>query len=565
MQVLETVFSIFSMLGGLAIFLFSMKLMGDALETVSGNEMKRLFEKVTNNRFKGFAIGLTVTAVIQSSAATSVMIVGLVNVGCMTLIQATPILLGAVVGTTVTAQISSLSAFDITAIMSLVAAVGAVFYLFVKNDKMRHIGAIALGLGMLFIGLALMCDSMKIIAFDENGDPTMFARAIMSFEDPLLCVISMMLLTAILQSSSASTSIMVVLGTAGVLVNPYSAMFMVLGSHIGTTVTALLASIGTSPNARRTALINFLVNFFGTIIWFFVLLVAQKPIASFVMSFSGSMARFIANYHTFSNLMVGLFMLAFIKPITKLSELMIKDDKKTNDSNDVKKLHYLDDLIFKTPSLAVAQSLAEVKSMADTSFDNLMMSIDMLMSLDDSNVNKIKRNEEAINFLNLEITNYLVKFSSLDLSEKDDHIIGSLFHVVTDIERIGDYAENVMDFAIDMIKKGQNFSPAALSDMDELKGYLDKLYHDSVDAFMKRDRNVLKSVDETEKKVDDMKAKMGHMHVKRLNNGECTPEVGAIYLSMASQLERVADHMTNIAYSIIPFKEKMEIGDIKVK
>lgn len=554
------------MFGGLAVFLLAMKLMGDALETVSGNEMKRLFEKVTNNRFKGFAIGLTVTAVIQSSAATSVMLVGLVNVGCMTLVQATPILLGAIVGTTVTAQISSLSAFNITAIMSLVAAGGAVFYLFSKNDKIKHVGAIALGLGMLFIGLTLMSDSMKSVAFDESGNPTGFAKAIMSFENPVLCIIGMALLTTVLQSSSASTSVMVVLATAGVLVNPVSAMYMVLGSHIGTTTTALLAAIGTSSNARRTAFINFLANVFGTIVWFIVLLFFDDPIAAAVLNFSGSMARFVANFHTFSNLCVALLMLCFVNPLVELSKLCIKDEPtKTSDAESLKKLHYLDELIFKTPSLAVAQSLAEVKNMADMAFDNLMMSIDMIMTSDDSNVQKMRDNEEAINFLNLEITNYLVKFSSLDLSEKDDHIIGSLFHVVTDIERIGDYAENVMDFGIDMKKKGQSFSEPALADIETMKEYLTVLYRDSVEAFLKRDRAVLKDVDKTERLVDEMKARMGVMHVKRLNDGECTAEVGAIYLSLASQLERVADHMTNIAYSIIPFKEKKMIGDIKVK
>lgn len=565
MQVLQTVYKVFSMLGGLAIFMVGMKLMGESLETIAGNEMNKMFEKVSNNRFKGFLIGLGVTSVIQSSSATSVMLVGFVNVGFLTLIQATPILLGAIVGTTVTAQISSLSAFNITAILSLVAAVGAVFYLFAKNDRAKHVGAIFLGFGMLFIGLSLMSSSMKSIAFDDSGAPTAFAAFMLSFENPFLGVISMVLFTAIIQSSSAATGVLVALATAGVLVNPISTMYMVLGTHIGTCITAILASIGTTINARRTAIINLLVNIFGTIVWIIILLFFANPIASVVMNISGKMERFVANFHTISNLFVALFMLPLVKPMVKLTELLVKENKRHPSQNSSKRLYYLDERIMHTPSLAVAQSLAEVKNMADLSYYNLMRAIDMVLTEDDNLATEIIANEEKINYLNLEITNYLIKFASLDLSAKDDHIIGSLFHVVSDIERIGDYAENVMKFANRMKKEEQTFSSEAKSEIEDAKELLQTLYKDTMAAFMKRDKSLLKEVDATEHKVDQMKALMQKMHIMRLNNGTCTAEAGAVYLSLSSQLERVADHMTNIAYSIVPYKDKLIMGDIKAK
>ncbi|MBR6692934.1 MAG: Na/Pi cotransporter family protein [Clostridia bacterium] len=563
MDLLQIIYNVFSLLGGLAIFLVGMKFMGNSLEAVAGDKMKKMFEKISDNRFKGFAIGAAATAVVQSSSATSVMVIGFVNVGFLTLYQAIPILLGSIVGTTVTAQLTSLSAFNITAIMSLVAGCGAFLYLFGKNDKLVHVGEILLGFGMLFIGLSLMSSSMKILAFNSDGSPTVFATALMNFENPLLCVLLMTFFTAVIQSSSASTSVMVALGTAGVLTNPAAAMYMVLGTHIGTTITGLLASFGANVSAKRTAVINTMIGVIGTIFWFLVLTFFSTPIGNIVMALSGSMERFIANFHTISNLIAALLMLPFIKQLADLGMLIVPDPSQQKKEDDIKRLHYLDERILSTPSLAVAQSLAEVKNMADLAQYNLINSIDMILNLDLSKQEKLAKNEAKINYLNLEITNYLVKFSALDLSQNDNQIIGSLFHVASDIERIGDYAENVMQFAEQMVAKNLSLSNGAKLQLEEAKAHLKTLYADAMETFTKRDKSLLAKVDITEKAMDDLKVSMETKHVARMEEGRCSAEVGAIFLSLASQLERVADHMTNIAYSVLPFNEKILIEKTK--
>ncbi len=562
MDLLQIIYNVFSLLGGLAIFLVGMKFMSDSLEAVAGDEMKKMFEKISDKRIKGFAIGTAVTTVVQSSSATSVMVIGFVNVGFLTLYQAIPILLGAIVGTTVTAQLTSLSAFNITAIMSLVAGCGAFLYLFSKNDKLVHVGEILLGFGMLFIGLSLMSGSMKVLAFNPDGSPTAFASALMNFENPLLCVLLMTFFTAVIQSSSASTSVMVALGTAGVLTNPTAAMYMVLGTHIGTTITGILASFGANVSAKRTAVINSMIAIIGTIVWFFVLLLFSTPIGNIVMALSGSMERFIANFHTLSNLIAALLLLPFVNQLADLGMILVPDPKK-QEKEDGKRLYYLDERILSTPSLAVAQSLAEVKNMADLAQYNLINSIDMVLNLDLSKQEKLAKNEAKINYLNLEITNYLVKFSALDLSQNDNQIIGSLFHVASDIERIGDYAENVMQFAQQMVAKNLSLSNGAKLQLEEAKAHLKTLYADAMETFTKRDKSLLAKVDITEKAMDDLKVSMETKHVARIEEGRCSAEVGAIFLSLASQLERVADHMTNIAYSVLPFNEKILIEKTK--
>ncbi len=566
MNFLDTLYKIFTMFGGLAIFMYGMKIMGDSLETLAGTKLKKMFAKVSNNRMKSFGIGVGATAVIQSSSATTVMLVGFVNVGFLSLYQATSITMGAAVGTTITAQLASLSSFgsiiDITAIMSILGCIGAFMFMFSKNDYVKHLGLIFLGFGMLFIGLDLMSGSMKTFAFNSDGSPSAFAHFMLAFTNPILCVIAGTLFTAIIQSSSASTGVLIALATAGIL-NLEPAMYMVLGTHIGTCITAIIASIGTSVNAKRTAMVNLVFNIFGTVIWVIIMLFLATPIANFIFKFSNNnLERAIANYHTISQLVVSLLLLPFNKKIADLVSVLVKDKSK-GQGDSPKKLYYLDERIFRTPALAVAQSISEIENMANIARFNLENSIKMLKDHEYDVRTELVKNEEILNYLNIEITNYLIKFSSLDLSKKDKDIIGSLFHVVSDLERIGDYAENMWEYAIKMTKGDQNFSESALEEIASAEKTLFKLYDVTMEAFLKRDLTKLLKVDEYESIMDEDKHLMERMHLERLSKGECTVEAGAIYFSIASQLERVADHMTNIAYSILPYKEKLSLGDIK--
>ena len=564
---LDGIFKIFSMLGGLAIFMYGMKIMGDSLEALAGSKMKSMFARVSDNKLKGVGIGMGVTAVIQSSSATTVMLVGFVNIGFLSLKQSAAIIMGSNIGTTITAQLSSLSsiggAFDITAIMSLLAIVGLVLFMFIKSDSSNHLGLILLGLGMLFIGLDLMSGSMKSFALNPDGSPSTFANFMLSsFSNPLICILAGMLFTAIIQSSSAATGILLVFASANIMTFE-TAMFMILGTNIGTCVTAMLSSIGTSTNAKRTAVIHLLFNVIGTAIVTIPLLFIGDKAANFFTRISGgNIERAIANFHTVFNILVTLILLPFTNQLVQLATLIVPKRENSNSSKP-KRLFYLDERILATPSLAVAQTISEVKNMADMANANLQKSLKALLTGDLDEVAEMQKAEETIDYLNIEITNYLIKFRGLDISIKDQNMIGSLYHVVTDIERIGDHAENIWKNAARMQKNDIQFSEIAQTELKNVQVILQEMYEETVSAFVYRDRSVLSKLAVNETLVDNAKRQMKIDHIERLNNGECSAEAGAIYLSIASQLERVGDHLANMAYSILSYEDKLSLGDIK--
>ncbi len=564
---LDGIFKIFSMLGGLAIFMYGMKIMGDSLEALAGSKMKSMFARVSDNKLKGVGIGMGVTAVIQSSSATTVMLVGFVNIGFLSLKQSAAIIMGSNIGTTITAQLSSLSSiggvFDITAIMSLLAIVGLVLFMFIKSDSSNHLGLILLGLGMLFIGLDLMSGSMKSFALNPDGSPSTFANFMLSsFSNPLICILAGMLFTAIIQSSSAATGILLVFASANIMTFE-TAMFMILGTNIGTCVTAMLSSIGTSTNAKRTAVIHLLFNVIGTAIVTIPLLFIGDKAANFFTRISGgNIERAIANFHTVFNILVTLILLPFTNQLVQLATLIVPKRENSNSSKP-KRLFYLDERILATPSLAVAQTISEVKNMADMANTNLQKSLKALLTGDLDEVAEMQKAEETIDYLNIEITNYLIKFRGLDISIKDQNMIGSLYHVVTDIERIGDHAENIWKNAARMQKNDIQFSEIAQTELKNVQVILQEMYEETVSAFVYRDRSVLSKLAVNETLVDNAKRQMKIDHIERLNNSECSAEAGAIYLSIASQLERVGDHLANMAYSILSYEDKLSLGDIK--
>lgn len=552
------IYPVFMLLGGLAVFMYGMKIMSDSLEELGGSKMRTLLGKVSNNRFAGVGIGAGVTAIIQSSSATTVMLVGFVNVGLLTLLQATPIIMGANIGTTITAQIASLGSFsdiiDVTAILALSACVGVFLCTFSKKPKVQKSGIIIAGLGMLFIGMYLMSDSMT--GLKESG---IIDNILGGVNDPFLLLLIGTIFTAIIQSSSAATGIVITLLGTGLL-DPAPALFIVFGTNIGTCITAMLASIGTSTNAKRTAIIHLLFNVIGCLIVMipFVVLhyIGKGAVIGDIMkilAFGSELpARQIANFHTIFNVLVTLMLLPFTKWLVYLAQKIVPD-KKVKETTEIKsgtQLEYLDDLILKTPPIAVAQVKKEVTAMCNLARENLATSIDAIINQDENKVEVVKKNEERIDFLNREITKYLVKISTLNISANDEKFLGSLYHVVSDTERIGDYADNFAEYVNRMKQSNLAFSQDAIEDIQDMYSKVDLLFRDSIYAFENRDVNMLEEVTRREQSIDDMKSKMMDAHIERLNKGLCNAEIGSIYYSLASSLERVADHLTNVAFSI---------------
>lgn len=554
------VYPVFMLLGGLAVFMYGMKIMSDSLEELGGSKMRTLLGKVSNNRFAGVGIGAGVTAIIQSSSATTVMLVGFVNVGLITLLQATPIIMGANIGTTITAQIASLGSFseilNITAILALSACVGVFMCTFSKKTKIQKTGIIIAGLGMLFIGMYLMSDSMT--GLKESGT---IDNILGGVTNPFLLLFIGAVFTAIIQSSSAATGIIITLLGTG-LMDPAAALFIVLGTNIGTCVTAILASIGTNTNAKRTAIIHLLFNVIGcfiVMIPFTIIYYLNNGVDTInnimrVIGFGSThYERQIANFHTIFNILVTLMLLPFTKVLVSLAKKIVPDKKVKTVPGEVateRHLEYLDDLILKTPPIAVAQIKKEVTGMCNIARENLKVSIDAVINKDMDKTEIVRLNEKKINFLNREITRYLVKISTLNISPNDEKFLGSLFHVVSDIERIGDYAVNFADYVNRMEEENVVFSQDALDDINNMYTKVDLLFRDSVYAFENRDVAMLEEVTRREQSIDEMKNKMTDAHIYRLNKGECNAESGAIYYSVASSLERVADHLTNVAFSI---------------
>lgn len=549
----STLFSnIFFFLGGMAIMLFGMHVMGNNLELIAGNKMKTMLGKMTNNRFAGVGVGAIVTAIINSSGATTVMLVGFVNVGIMTLTQATAVIMGANIGTTVTAQILSLSGtngIDVSAIAAFVACFGMIMALFIKNEKANKIGYIMLGIGMIFIGLKILSVSVDEIIWEDKGEKLLkpqFEKIFQGEHFPLLLVLIGIVFTALIQSSAAVTGILVAL--AGAL-KFETAVFIILGSNIGTCITAIISSIGTSTNAKRTALIHLLFNLFGALICIVPLWIWGDYFAEFMVRISGSSAeRQIANFHTLFNLFTTLILLPFINVLVKLVTKIIPEKETQQDKR--RKFTYIDNRFLEAPAIAVSNVKKEIIRMADIAKENVNLSMEMLFDNNADKSKPLKENEDVINFLMKSIASYLTVLSGKGISVQDEKKVGSYYHVISDIERVGDYAENIMEYAFRLRKDDLHLSSDASSELKEVCSCINKLFEVSLKAFDERDISYLKEVDEIEEKIDTYAVDLENKHLDRLRDGECSPQVGSVYLQTVSNLERVGDHITNIAFSI---------------
>lgn len=546
------IYNIFFMFGGVAVMMFGMKAMGNALEQFAGTGMKKLLGKATTNRFAGVGVGIAVTSIIQSSTATTVMLVGFVNVGLMSLIQATNVIMGANIGTTITAHIVSLSGLengiDIGAIAAMIGCVGVLMSMLVKDEKIANIGSIMGGLGLIFVGLDFISTYAKLIMFtDGKSIPRDWVAAVFQGNHfPLLLIFIGIVLTALVHSSSTITSLMVVLASIKVL-SFNNALFLALGSNIGTCITSIMSSAGTNVNAKRTAVVHLLFNTFGCLLFLVPLWILQNEITAMFASISNDVGQQIAIFHTLFNLITTAILLPLAPLVVKIACLIVPD--KFDHEEDFKFM-YLDDRLLSTPAVAAGNLRKEIVRMGELAKTNINDAVAMLLDENVDKIPSIKENEIMLNKLNKNITSYLTKLVGKDLSDEDDKKVGTYYHVVSDIERVGDYAENVMEYALRLKEEELILSEDA---KEELKTLLDKvnvLYEYSFTAFDDRNLSLLEQVEIAEEEVDNYSDMLQNRHIDRLKAGACSAQAGSVFLQTVSNLERVGDHINNVAKSI---------------
>lgn len=542
----EIIQSLIWLLAGVGVFIVGMNFMGDALEKSAGTGMKRLLERISNNRFSGVGIGAGVTAIIQSSSATSVMVIGLVNAGVMTLMQATPIIMGANIGTTITGLLVALKNDYFNMAMYFLAFAGVMMG-FMKKEKMKLAGSLCCGLGLIFVGLNVMSSEQ---AFGNPAIEEMFTSIFAKINFPLLLILVGAIFTALIQSSSAATGVVITMVGAGIL--PLDlALFIILGANIGTCVTALLASVGANANSKRVALIHFTFNIIGTAFFTAIIWLFKEPVVDFLVStFPGndamSLQMRVSFFHVVFNVTTTLLLLPFVKHLVKYSYLVIKDKKQQEETMSFK---YVDERLLTTPSVALMQVKKEIRYMIDLVEENTKLSF---VSIDNASTEyneKIRENEKIINFTNSALTQYLIKLSAY-VEASDEKIIGSYFHVLNDLERIGDHAENFHEIGIELIEKKITFSEIAQNGIASMRDNIMKMFVISKDAFENLNKEHLPELTQLEDGVDVMKKQIITNHFERLAEGNCTLEGSPYFSSVIVGLERVADHLVNVGYSI---------------
>lgn len=538
--------SLIWLLAGVGVFIVGMNFMSDALEKSAGTGMKRMLERISNNRFSGVGIGAGVTAIIQSSSATSVMVIGLVNAGVMTLMQATPIIMGANIGTTITGLLVALKNDVFNLLMYFLAFAGVMMGFF-KKEKIKIAGSLCCGLGLIFVGLNIMSSEQ---AFGNPLIEEMFTKIFRKINFPLLLILVGAIFTALLQSSSAATGVVITMVGASVL--PLElALFIVLGVNIGTCVTALLASVGANANSKRVALIHFTFNVIGTVLFTALLWILKEPAVNFLVSlFPGtdimSLQMRVSVFHVIFNVTTTALLLPFTKLLVKYSTLVIKDKKAEEEIT----LKYVDDRLLQTPPIALMQVKKEMDYMLALVEENINLSLESLVTGNLAGGEKVKSNEKIINFTNGALTKFLIKLSPT-ASPSDERVIGSYFHVINDLERIGDHAENFYGIAEEMGDKEIAFSEVGRQEISKMREKIFGMLDISKDAFENLNKEKLPKLTELENQVDKMKKELIKNHFARLAEGNCCIDVSPYYSSAVTGLERVADHLVNVGYSIL--------------
>ena len=555
METTTVISAVLTLVAGIGIFLVACQMMSSNLESASSKKLKALFSKAAKSKWLGVGIGTVGTAAIQSSGATTVMVIGFVNAGIMSLAQAATIIYGANIGTTVTAQIVALGMFggansiSTTIIFSAFAGIGAFMSLFAKSEGVKRAGGILTGFGMLFVGLSMMSGSMADFAKLEGVK--VFLANITS---GVLLVLIGALLTAIIQSSSVMTSVAIAMVVSG-LITLDQGIFLTLGSNIGSCVVALIAGMTSGKNAKRTSLVHLIFNVSGVVLfmaagWLLKMTTGITFGSIFESMFPGAPQEQLAMFHTIFNVLTVLLIMPLTNLLVKAVCKMVPDSEETEDP-DAPKLHFIDYNLLKTPPVAVEQTKREIINMGYIAMDNFHRCLDIITSQDFSGIAKFRAQEKQLNFLNKEIVKFVVKLSEQRQLSKDDHIyLSTTFHTVSDFERVGDYAENIIEYAESLKSSHEGFSPMAIEEIGQLRVLIDNVFERVIQAYTYVDIEALFEADKAEEKVDVFTDQMAQNHINRLSEKVCTPTVGAQYLSLSSNSERISDHLINVGKTI---------------
>lgn len=534
--------AIIELLAGLGVLLVGFKLLSDNIEKLATGGLKKMFNKTSGNRFVGVGIGAAATALIQSSSATTVMIVGFVNAGIMNLFQATAMIMGANIGTTITAQIAALGSLDISLYATLLAVIGIFMQMLCKKDKTKTIGLALAGLGIVFVALGLMSGAMKEFASDGT-----IPAILESVTNPVVLLVLGAVLTAVIQSSSAMTTIVISMVAAGMTIGNggNSILYVILGTNIGTCITAILSSIGATTNAKRASLIHLMFNFFGSIIYFVILLFIPKFMESTFASWFALPSTQIAMFHTFFNVTCTLVFLPFINLFVKASQLIIRDKKKPAVAT------FIDDRFLNAPSIALAQAGKETLRLGKMSIDALALSIDSFLDKNYDNYEVVKKEIGVIEELNQHLLSYLIKVASSEISDENEKFISKLHSMINDFYREAEIADNMMKYTKSVVDNNLRFSDKVCEQIKQLKEKLIKQYDLVNELYLNKDVNLLIEIDNLEDEIDDMRSIMTEQHIERLENNECSPASSGVFINLVSNLERAGDHLGYIAHTIV--------------
>ena len=532
---------VLGLIGGLGLFLYGMTLMSDSLEKAAGAKLRGILELFTKNRYVGIIVGIVFTAIIQSSSAATVMVVSFVNAGLMTLYQAIGVIYGANIGTTVTSQLVS---FNLSQYAPVFIMVGVLMLMIFKNPTVKKAGEVVIGFGILFLGISTMSSSMGALK-----ELPAIQNLFMSLDNRFFALLLGLIITAIVQSSSVTVSIVLLLAQQGLL--PLKiCFFIILGCNIGACMSAMLASLSVKKNAKRAALIHLLFNIIGSIIMAIILLIGSDWIEALIMHISGgNLGRCVANTHTIFKVFQVIILMPFMSWIVKLTYLIVPGDD--NDAQDEYEMKYIGDGDRLSSATAIPQVCSEINHMGEIAISNLENALDALLTKDDKAAKEVFEVEKRIDYMNKEITDYLVKANQISLPVGDRKKLGALFHVVSDIERVGDHAENIAEDVEELIDMKEDINGMAGDEIRKMQEMTVKILHLSMDMFNLEDDSHLQDILDLENAIDEKERELQNPHVKCLTAGECTAQVGMMFSDLASNLERVADHATNIAFSIL--------------
>lgn len=552
MDAITIITSVLTLIAGIGVFLIACTMMSANLESLGSKKLKSLFSKASKSKLVGVGVGTVTTAVIQSSSATSVMVIGFVNAGVMTLAQAATVIFGANIGTTITGQLVALGMFggnsiSTSVIFATFAGIGAFILAFSKKDKLQKIGGIMAGFGMIFVGLSLMSGSMK--SFSELDEVKNFLAL---FGNPFLLVLIGAVLTAVMQSSSVMTSMAITMVVTG-LITLNQGIYITMGSNVGTCVTALIAGISSNRNAKRAALVHLIFNVSGVVMFMLIGLFLNIGGIDFGWLFERMIPNApqtqLAMFHTIFNVTTVIIVLPLTNLLVKLVTKIIPD-KKEKPENNAPRFYFVDERLLITPPIAVQQVKNEILNMAQIAINNFGIAFEMICTLEFSKTDDFKANENELNFLNKELGAFIAKLLKTELTDNDRIYLTTAIRTISDLERVGDYAENITEYADRLNSTSNKFSSNALTEIAKLKNLISSLFEKVMLVYGKNDRAALSEALNVEENIDELTDLMAENHILRLSEGVCTPDAGAQYLSLSSDSERIADHLINMANTV---------------